>query len=101
MKTKTILAAILLVGSAAVPLSGAYAGKLIKQNVTKFDDFGNRISKTRFAKIDDFGNRTVGMRVTKVDAFGNRVSKVTVVKSGGFGGFGGSRIIRTSVSRDF
>lgn len=55
--------------------SAASADSISEQRVTRFDEFGNRVTKTRIVRVDDFGNPSTAVRIVRADPFGNKVVK--------------------------
>ena len=88
MNTASIIRSVLVSGVLGLAALGsvapASASTVIRQQVTQFDAFGNRITKTRIIKRDDFGNPIAsGFGVSRTDAFGNRTTRF--VKTDAFG----------------
>src|SRR4029077_20605425 len=89
MNTASIIRSVLVSGVLGLAALGsvapASASTVIRQQVTQFDAFGNRITKTRVVGTNDFGGRFAAVRVSRTDAFGNRVSATRVSRIDAFG----------------
>ena len=72
MNTVSIIRSVLVSGVLGLAALGsvapASASTVIRQQVTQFDAFGNRITKTRVVGTNDFGGRFAAVRVSRTDA---------------------------------
>ncbi len=82
------VAAVVVVGAAAIP--AASAGDFSEQQITRVDDFGNRVTKTRVVAFDNFGNPSSAVRIVRADPFGNKMVKT--IRTDGFG----DRVVNTT-----
>ena len=92
MFAKSVVIAVSAAILGAVSISAASAETISEQRVTRFDEFGNRITKTRIVRVDEFGNPSTAVRIVRADPFGNKVVKT--IHRDAFGNPSAVRIVR-------